>query len=548
MTEAELRRKLLINTSTNYIRMVLRLVLGLLMFRMLFPVEDAAGNHVSGLTKVEFGFWALLWSVFGYGILMDFGLGLAAQKKVAELSVHKKWDELSRALSTIIYFYCIAGVIIVVLTLLSSHWLIGTIRIDDPAYREPFRKVLVAFLCFIGLSFPTGISIEILYGQHRIALANNLASLASVANFVVVMLGLKHGWGLMEIMLSAMISALIPSVIGGWMGLKTLPGVRILPRYFSWKMLKETMGFSLFAYIGLVTQLAMQQTDRLVLSTMMVVSAVAIYQAGAKVADIFWAFTAQMPETVSPAAAHFSAQGDRGALQRLLADSTRFNVMIATPLFIMCAFYMEGLLHLLTKGQAVSGPVFWVGQVLLAWCYSVIITHSISKKIFMMCGHERRLTQLSVIEAVMKLILTIGLVYYFKSVVVVAIGSLIPSLIIGWGYLWPWAAKDAGLNGWQLAAHVLFRNLRACLPLVTFALVCRALPMAVQWLAPGVSPATLHWLDFRDNIVLFVIEGSIAGVLALGGVWTWALTASEREKVAGKFGKLTARFVRVKPA
>lgn len=532
MTESELRKKLLINTSTNYIRMVLRLVLGLLMFRMLFPVEDAAGNHIGGLSKEEFGFWALLWSVFGYGILMDFGLGLAAQKKVAELTVHKKWDELSQALSTIIYFYAISGIIIVIFTLLSSHWLISIPRIDDPTYREPFRKVLVYFLCFIGLSFPTGISIEILYGQHRIALANNLASIASVANFVVVMIGLKHGWGLMEIMLSAMMSALIPSVIGGWMGLRSLPNVKILPSLFSRKMLRETMGFSIFAYIGLVTQLIMQQTDRLILSVMLSVAAVAIYQAGAKVADIFWAFTSQMPETVSPAAAHFQATGDRGALQRLLADSTRFNVMLATPLYIMCACFMEGLLHLLTKGQAFQGETFWVGQLLLLWCYTIIITHSISKKIFMMCGHEKRLTQLSVAEAIFNLVLSVTLVLVFKNVIAVAVGSLIPSLIIGWGYLWPWAAKDAGVKGGQLAAHVLFRNWRACLPLLAFAMACRAVP----------------FLDFRDNIVLFFVEGAVAGAIAVGGVWKWALKPEERDKISSKLGKFTGRFMRRNPA
>lgn len=528
MTEAELRKKLLINTSTNYIRMVVRLVLGLLMFRMLYPVEDALGQHVGGLTKVEFGFWALLWSIFGYGILMDFGLGLAAQKKVAELSVHKKWDELSCALSTIIYFYCLSGIIIVIVTLFSSHWLISLIRIDDPAYREPFRKVLVMYFCFIGASFPTGISIEILYGQHRIALANNLASIASIVNFFVVMIGLKWGWGIMEIMLSAMISALVPSVIGGWMGLRSLTGVKILPRYCSWKMLRETLGFSIFAYIGLVTQLIMGQTARLILSVLLSVSAVAIYQAGAKVADIFWAFTSQMPETVSPAAAHFQASGDRGALQRLLADSTRFNVMLATPLFILCAFFMEGLLHLLTKGQAVGGETFWVGQTLLLWCYTIIITHSISKKIFMMCGHEKRLTQLSVAEALFNLVLSVALVLYFKNVIAVAIGMLIPSLIIGWFYLWPWAAKDAGVNGWQLAGHVLFRNWRACLPLLAFALACRAIP----------------FLDFRKNMPLFFVEGAVAGALAVAGVWKWALTDREREKISAKLGKITGRIWR----
>lgn len=530
MTEAELRKKLLINSISNYVRLVLRLGLGLLMFRMLYPNPGATGIR-GGLSEEEFGFWALLWSVFGYGLLMDFGFGLAAQKKVAELSHHKNWDELSRVLSTIIYFYCLSGLVIVIGTLLSSHWLIGMVKLATEENREYYRQVLVIFLCFIGLSFPTGISIEILYGQQRIALANNLGVIANIVNFGLTAFGLYHGWGLREILLCAMVCAVVPSVIGGWMGLRSMPGVKILPRYFSWKMVRETMRFSIFAYIGLVTQIVMGQTDRLVLSVLISVSAVAIYQAGAKVADIFTGFTGQMPETISPAAAHLSATGDKGALQRLLMDSSRFNVMIGTPLFILCACFMEGLLNLLTKGQAFTGETFWVGQVLLFWCYSMLITHSISKKIFMMCGHEKRLTHLSVAEAVFNLVLSVGLVLYFKNVVSVAVGSLIPSLIIGWGYLWPWAAADAGLKGWQLAGRVLFRNWLACLPLLAFGLACRLVPA----------------LDFRDHLGVFMVEAVLAFLIAVAGVWKWALRDNEREMIHGKLGKITGRFWRRAP-
>lgn len=530
MTEKELRRKILINSISNYVRLVLRLGLGLLMFRMLYPNPDATGIR-GGLSQEEFGFWALLWSIFGYGLLMDFGFGLAAQKKVAELSHHKNWDELSRVLSTIIYFYCMSGLLIVIATLVSSHWLIQLLSIT-PANEEYFRQVLVLFLCFIGASFPTGIAVEILYGQQRIALANNLGVIANIINFGLIAYGLHHGWRLKAIIVCAMMCAIVPSIIGGWMGLRSLPGVKILPRYFSWKMVRETMRFSIFAYIGLVTQIIMGQTDRLILSVFMSVSAVAVYQAGAKVADIFTGFTGQVPETISPAAAHLSATGDKGALQRLLMDSSRFNVMVGTPLFILCAFYMEGLLHLLTKGQAFVGETFWVGEVLLLWCYSLQITHSITKKVFMMCGHEKRLTQLSVIEALLNLVLTVTLVLCFKSVLSVAIGSLIPSLIIGWGYLWPWAAKDAGVDGWQLAGRVLFRNWLACLPLVVFGLACRLVPA----------------LDFRDNTPLFLVESVVAGLIAAVGVWKWALTTEEREKILGKISKITGRFLRRNPA
>ena len=71
-----------------------------------------------------------------------------------------------------------------------------------------------------------------------------------------------------------------------------------------------------------------------------------------------------------------------------------------------------------------------------------------------MCGHEKRLVQLSIAEALGNLVISITLVLIFKNVVYVAIGSLVPALIIGWFYLWPWAAQDAGVNGRGLARKV----------------------------------------------------------------------------------------------
>jgi O-antigen/teichoic acid export membrane protein len=528
MTSDDLRKKIWLNSISNYLRMALRMGLGLFMVRLLYPKLISPG-HYSGLTPEEFGFYNLLWSIIGYGILMDFGFGLAAQKKVAELSVHKDWDQLSKVLSTIFYFYFISAAVIIISVLLSSHWLISMIRLEHPENLETFRQVLVLFLCFVGLSFPIGISIEILFGQQRIALANNLASAGSLVNFVLVAFAVHYHWGLRNIVIITLSTSLVPSIIGGYMGLRSMPGVKLRPKYFSWDVLRETMKFSVFAYVGIVTQVIMSSTDRLVIATTISAAAVTIYAIGAKVADIFYSFTLQLPETISPAAAHLHAKGDKNALQRLLIDGTRFNVMVATPLYILCAFYMEGLMSLLTKGSKIDPQTFWTGQVLLLWGYTTIITHSISKKIFMMCGHERKLTQLSTIEAVANLILSVVLVLTFKNVVMVAVGSLIPSLIIGWFYLWPWAAKDAGVKGWELARQVLYRNWCAGVPLLVFAAGCRWIPI----------------LDFRQNTIIFLVEGALACVVAGLSLWRWGLAGEEREKVAGK---LAQKFLKKTPA
>src|SRR4051812_36433540 len=103
MTNHDVTRNIWRNSISNYVCTFIRMAAGLLMFRMLY-------QH---LTHEEFGFWALLWSVFGYGILLDFGFGFTAEKRVAELSVHQEWDRLSSILSTIFFLYLGVGLVII---------------------------------------------------------------------------------------------------------------------------------------------------------------------------------------------------------------------------------------------------------------------------------------------------------------------------------------------------------------------------------------------------------------------------------------------------
>src|SRR3954468_23237010 len=130
MNNEEVKHNIWRNSIANYISMVLKMVLGLLMFRMLFQA----------LTPEEFGFWSLLWSVFGYGILLDFGFGFTAEKRVAELSVREEWEKLSRVLSTIFFTYVMLGVVIVLGVLCFSEPLVRAFHISGENH-DQFRTM-----------------------------------------------------------------------------------------------------------------------------------------------------------------------------------------------------------------------------------------------------------------------------------------------------------------------------------------------------------------------------------------------------------------------
>jgi O-antigen/teichoic acid export membrane protein len=502
------KRTLVRNAVSNYIRTAVAMVVGLVTFRLLY-------QHFN---QEEFGFWSLLWSVFGYGILLDFGFGFAAQKRVAELSVKQDWAEMSRVLSSILVFYIGIAFVVALSVLFASPWLIQWFGVSAERAEE-FRMVMVVFFVGIGLSFPMGIFPEILRGQQRISLANNIITLAILSRLILIILAIWLKWSFLTIMLIALGSALAPDAIAGFFALQRLPHVRLRPSLFAYSSMSETVKFSVFAYLGTATNLVLAKTDQIVITTTLGVAAIALYQAGAKVGEMFRDFTKQVQDTLSPAAAHLHADGNHIALRELLVQGTRWSVMIATPLYLLCAFYLDELLQLLTGDRSLSPETWLVGQVLLFWYYTTILTHSVSKRVLMMTGHERRLMWLGVGEAIANLVISIGLVLFWKNVAAVAIGSLIPTLWFGWAHLWPWMARESGESAFGLLRKAVFPAWVASFPALA---VLIGLKCVV--LAPSENVAAAMF-----------IEGALVGFIGLLGVWRFGLKDHERSHLAGRF-------------
>ncbi|MFZ4763951.1 MAG: lipopolysaccharide biosynthesis protein [Roseimicrobium sp.] len=488
---AEVKRNIVRNTISNYVRTLTGLVVGLVSFRLIYQ----------SLSQEEFGFWSLLWSVFGYGVLLDFGFGFAAQKRVAELSVAKDWPQLSRVLSTIIFFYFGVALLLGAVVLAGSEHIIGWFGVS-PGNTVPFRHLLVVFFIGIGLAFPMGVFPEILRGQQRIRLANYITTDFLVLRLALLALASWLDWGFMAIMLIA---------------LRWMPEVRISPRLFSTAAIGETAAFSIFAYIATATNLVASKADQVVLGTALGIGAIAVYQAGAKVAEIFREFAKQMQDSLSPAAAHLHASQNHEALRDLLVRTTRWAAITATPLYLLCALHMDELLHVLTGDPAIHADTWWTGQVILLWFCTCLFTHSV-QRIYIVTGRERKLVRLGISEALLNVALSITLVLTFRNVVCVAIGSLIPTLLIGWGVIWPWLARDTRMTQWQLLQRTMLPTWLSCLPALGVLIALQSLPA----------------LNLGSDWATLLVHGPIGAALAYALVFRFAMTPTERALIASK--------------
>lgn len=512
MTNDQIKRNVVRSALSGYVRLAVRMGLGLVTFRLLYQ----------GLTPEQFGFWSLLWAIFGYGILLDFGFGYAAQKRVAELSVKQDWRQLGRVLSTIFFFYLLGAMMVAGLGWMFSAPLIDLFKVSAE-HRDEFRRILILFLVGIGAAFPMGIFPEVLQGQQRITTANNLSILSTVANFIAVLCVVWFKLSFTVLVILSILCVLIPYAWAARLAFDRMPGVRLHPSLFSRATMLDTGRFSLFAYANTLSNVLRNKADQPVISLILGVSAVAPYQAGGKVGEMFGQVTRQIADVLSPTAAHLHAKGDAAALRELLVNGMRYSVLAATPLYLVTAVYMDGVIRLLTGVKHPTAEMLWAGELLLFWYYSLVMTHWVYKRMFMMAGEEKRMMWQGVTEAAANLALSIGLTLWMQSILGVAWGSVIPTVLLGWGLLWGWAATRAGVSRRALFQRVILRNWIGCLPMAAVAAALRLQP----------------WWSSGSTTWLLLAEGGLVCLVGLAGIWQLSLNKVERARFSAHLeGKL----------
>lgn len=451
-------------TASGYVGVVTRMLLGLLLFRQMFQQ----------LSPAEFGFWALLWSLFGYGILLDFGFGFTAQKSVAEKTATGDIAGLSKLLSTILWtFITLAALLLIVFLAIREPFLtrMGVL----PADHVEFGRAYMVFFIGMAVMFPLGLFPEILRGLQRNDLANWVGTLSTVLNFIFLFWGLHAHWQLSALMAVSVMTSAIPDLIAAFIAFRHLPGISFSPRHFEWRSVRAQMGFSVAAYLITFSNMLMSKSDQLVISLTIGVTAIAIYQAGFKMGEMLNLFSTQLQQLLSPAAASLYARGDDSGLKNLLLRSSRLTFLLVTPCYLLSAVYMEQLIHLLTGLETVSRDTWWIGQVLLFTIYSSQITNSCSKRVLMMCGEEKRLLFISVADAMANLILSVIMARQF-GVLGVALGTMIPTTLVGWFWVLPLTVNKLKV---PVLDYLAYHLKGTALPLLVFSIVLAALAFGV---------------------------------------------------------------------
>lgn len=459
-----LRTRMIVNTLSNYGKLMIGMVITIFMTRVLFL----------GLSRSDYGFWALLWSIFGYSLLLDFGFGASIQKYTSESVVTKDWDKFNRIVSTVFFNYTFVSVIIMIVSVILAFNIQHIFTFDD-ANIEYYKKALLVFGIGTSIVFPIGFFTEILRGMQALHLRNIVEIIVSILNFtgmLLIVYFFKLDKPLIWMALVAIGTTFISSILMGIISHRLIPELSIKWRYYDRKMLRSVMSFSLYAYLITFTNLIIFKTDQLVISIFGSVALISIYQISSRLAETFRTFSKQFLDNLGPVSATLFAAGNKSKMAEIMTQSTRLMGFISTLFLVPLLVYVRPLLKIWLELEETTGVI--VAVILLLSMYVLLFYRSTSVYMLLMANEQKKLTKIALIECVANLVLSIFLIHYLRPIVAyfgydlpvngeiigVALGTFIPNIILALSFNLPIAVKFCETSLWSfIKTSVLKTNI-----------------------------------------------------------------------------------------
>ena len=166
---------------------------------------------VKYLGKDEIGLWAVINSFVSYLLWMDFGVGEATGRKMADAIAHEDGSEINRWWTTSLTVLSIQGILMLLIGIAIAPWLGRFLRLDGRIAGDA-NFLFLGAVTVAALGMPMRAYPGILLAQERfhwIPFAQGLMPWVQLAVFAVQ---LRCGWGVRSYML-----AVTASWLAGWL-------------------------------------------------------------------------------------------------------------------------------------------------------------------------------------------------------------------------------------------------------------------------------------------------------------------------------------------
>ncbi|PKQ30226.1 MAG: hypothetical protein CVT60_01375 [Actinobacteria bacterium HGW-Actinobacteria-10] len=409
------KRRLVLNTLANGVSQFASMFASLVFMPML----------VSAFGLAEYGLFMLASSVAAYAALLDFGMGSALTKFVAEYRARDDRTALAGSVSSAFLYYTAVGVVVAIVMVAVGAFSRQIFHVDASG------AMLLRNMLWLGAVFqiwywPASTARHVLSGLQRFDLLAATGITATALSIAATVYVLVTGSG--PVVLVGLNGAVIALVAALNITLaRRLLGIPVLSyRSASRPHLAAIFTFSWAIFVlQLADALFYQQTDRVILGIFAGAAAVGLYEAAAKFNILVTYLSGLTVSAVLPLASSFGAQGRHASLKALLLRGTKYGAALVAPITIVLAVVAEPLIAAWLgpdfDGQALVAQVLVVPHVLM-------ILGVMGDAIVMSKGRLAGRIPYVLAQAAINVVLSVALVGRY-GVLGVAIGTAVAHLV-----------------------------------------------------------------------------------------------------------------------
>ena len=461
-----IRRRIALNTVSNTAAKAASLVAGFLLTPFI----------LGRIGPVDFGLWVLIGSVLSYGSLLDLGISGALIKYVAQYATEDRREDLGALVATALRLYTALGALALIASLAMAPVIPYLFALPGETRATAVRLGVVMGIG-LAVSIPAVIPTAILRGLQRYDLGSLVASLGTILFVVAAVLVLSLGGGVVGLASVSVLTTILVQILALWLIHRTTPWLRVSWRGGQRSLVRMLGTFSIWLLIEDVMARVRTRSDEIVIGAFLPLSAITPYAIARRVADMPLIVTDQFMKVLMPVASQLHAERDQTHLRALFVTSSRITMAVVVSLGVVVILLARPLLVLWIGAEyadaALLVAVLGLASVLDAgiWPAGAVLQG---------IGRYRAFAILSIVAAAGNLGLSLWLVHPL-GVLGVAIGTLVPTAIVRFGFIFPYTLRVMQVGAREAAREILLPALLPAIPAV-----------AVLWaLGRAVPPATL---------------------------------------------------------
>jgi len=305
---------------------------------------------ISALGEERFAIWSLTTLFTSYIGFLDFGIGMAYSKYIAEYYAKQLPDKINGVVVCGIGLYLLISVIVIA----TGHFLVllalRIFSIPVQLQAEAQTAFWIALVVFAGAStFSVFEAVSV--GLQKMEYNNLVAFLATLLFAVASIVYLRAEGGLVGLMLIRTLTTALQIVLMYVVARRLLPTLNLSPKFLNVAQARELISFGLKVQAGRLANLGTLNVNRILIGFFVGLLGVSSYQIGHTVVQGIRRVSMLVFSAMPPMASQIEAMGKRQDLLALYRISTHVTVMVAGAGFGLIAATAAPIIVLWTGKQ-----------------------------------------------------------------------------------------------------------------------------------------------------------------------------------------------------